>query len=426
MPPPGSAAVVGVARSTALGVGAAYSALPTDQARGGRSGRELSRTRHLRAFQNWVKAVLISTYAPRPTTRVLDLACGRLGDLAKWRLAGARDVCAVDIAAESLRDACARVAGDRGANAGLRLRLVRADLGATDLMGAGVLAPNEKFDAISCQMAIHYFFQTERRALTFFRNIADRLNPGGVFLGTTTDSNVLVKRVRDGAAAASALAGSTDVSFGNSLFRVRFDAPAVGAQWSLGNAPYGCRYNFWLAESVEDAAAASAEHADKSVDGGGAASASTAASAPALASSAASSSSAAAAGIDEYLVPWQLLERLARAAGLEPVARDNFHEFFQKHSSTPSAHSLLSKMSVLDTDGTLGNDEWEVAGLYRVFVFRAPLVAPSDAGAAASALPPMADLVADTPRLSVPADKAPLASKLFPSPADIVDLIGEE
>jgi WW domain len=55
-------AAPGAARSTALGVGAAYSALPSDAARGGRGARAFSRTRHLRAFQNWVKAVLISTY----------------------------------------------------------------------------------------------------------------------------------------------------------------------------------------------------------------------------------------------------------------------------------------------------------------------------------------------------------------------------
>ena len=245
-----AAAAVSTAASTALGVGAAYSALPSDAARGGRGARAFSRTRHLRAFQNWVKAILISTYAPRPCARVLDLACGRLGDLAKWRLAGAREVCGVDIAAESLRDACGRAASDRGANSSLKLRLVRADLGSTNLVGAGVLAPHEQFDVISCQMAIHYFFQTERRALTFFKNVAGRLVPGGVFLGTTTDSNVLVRRVRD--AAATAPASSGPVSFGNALYRVRFDADAVQNQWALGRAPYGCRYNFWLSDSVED------------------------------------------------------------------------------------------------------------------------------------------------------------------------------
>ena len=418
-----AAAAPGAARSTALGVGAAYSALPSDAARGGRGARAFSRTRHLRAFQNWVKAVLISTYAPRPCARVLDLACGRLGDLAKWRLAGARDVCGVDIASESLRDACGRVATDRNANSALKLRLVRADLGATDLEGAGVLAKNEKFDAISCQMAVHYFFQSERRALTFFKNIAGRLTPGGVFLGTTTDSNVLVRRVRDAAAKAanaSALTASP-VTFGNALFRVRFDAEAVEAQWALGGSPYGCRYNFWLADSVEDSVTTAGGEGGGGGGGGG------------------SNATESASGIDEYLVPYILLERLARAAGLEPVARENFHDFFKKYNQDPTSRALLGKMGVLDIEGSLGSDEWEVAGLYRIFVFRAPLLAPavSTSTPPADVLPPMSQLVMhdddnggdDDDMKSVrrvPEERSPLVGKVFISTDDIIDLIGEE
>lgn len=48
----------------------------------------LSKILHLKNFNNWVKATLVSHYAPKPCERVLDLACGKLGDLHKWRLAG--------------------------------------------------------------------------------------------------------------------------------------------------------------------------------------------------------------------------------------------------------------------------------------------------------------------------------------------------
>ena len=134
-----------------------------------------------------------------------------------------------------------------------------------------------------------------------------------------------------------------------------------------------------------------------------------------------------AAGIDEYLVPYALLERLARAAGLEPVARENFHDFFSKFGNEKTNRALLGKMGVLDTEGTLGSDEWEVAGLYRIFVFRAPLEGGGGAVETSSSLPPMNELVVPTAAMRcVPADRSPLSAKLFPSPEDIVDLIGEE
>ena len=59
------------------------------QHRVGRAERELSSLIYLRKFNNWVKAVQISKAAqcwPRGgKAKVLDISCGKGGDMAKWR-----------------------------------------------------------------------------------------------------------------------------------------------------------------------------------------------------------------------------------------------------------------------------------------------------------------------------------------------------
>lgn len=180
------------------------------------------------------------------------------------------------------------------------------------------------------------------------------------------------------------------LGFRNSLFSVRFSPEGAARQWALGREPYGVRYEFALAGAVDH--------------------------------------------VDEYLVPWELLERLAAAAGLVPIARDNFHAFFARWAGDASPYrGLLARMGVLDCEGTLSADEWEAAGLYRVFAFQAPLhpaavaeaVQQGSGGASASArctLPPLAQLVPPS-QLRV-AGGGPLQYLHRPTAGDIADLLG--
>ena len=55
----------------------------------------------LRRFNNWIKACLIQEYTP-PLANVLDLCCGRGGDLSKWEHAEACHVYCVDASVESM------------------------------------------------------------------------------------------------------------------------------------------------------------------------------------------------------------------------------------------------------------------------------------------------------------------------------------
>jgi mRNA (guanine-N7-)-methyltransferase len=332
----------------------------------GLAGRKQSPLLHLRNFQNWVKAVLIAAHAPRPAARVLDLCCGKLGDVGKWARAGATQYVGVDISRASLEHGVARLCGARGPR-GLSVKLAHADLGAVELSAGGVVPPGAAFDAASVQMAVHYFFDTEARAATFFRNAAGHLAPGGVLVGTTPDADVLVRRLRDAAARGGR-------EFGNRFFRVRFSEAGASAQWRLGAAPFGVQYEFFLEDAVQQQQAGG-EGAGGSGGGDGDA-----------------------GGVPEYLVPWEALQRLAAAAGLVPLASDNFHAFFARHAGAEPFRGMLRSMSVLDCEGALTQEQWDVAGLYRVFAFKkaggggAPLPAtapapPAPAVARAAAQP---------------------------------------
>ena len=99
-----------------------------------------SRLYHMRAFNGWVKATQIAELDPRTGVgkkasktqplRILDLACGKGGDLGKWTLhpRGIRNYVGVDVARGSLKDAAIRARKMRK-NLRNRCTFTCADLG---------------------------------------------------------------------------------------------------------------------------------------------------------------------------------------------------------------------------------------------------------------------------------------------------------
>lgn len=137
--------------------------------------------RHLRYFNNWTKSVLINQFAPANCPCVLDLACGKGGDIGKWSRKGLQYYVGIDISSGQLEDCRGRL---NRLQPPIQAKLICADLGSADLLSTPALAPHEQFQAISIQFALHYLFRTEASALQFFRNIRGKLQSGGVFIGT--------------------------------------------------------------------------------------------------------------------------------------------------------------------------------------------------------------------------------------------------
>ena len=91
-------------------------------------------------------------------------------------------------------------------------------------------------------MSMHYLCESEKTARTFLSNVSSRLVPGGFFLGTTLDSNVLVKKLRK-----IGLKDETEekYTFGNQFYSAKFmhkDFPK--------KRPFGIKYLFYLEDGV--------------------------------------------------------------------------------------------------------------------------------------------------------------------------------
>ena len=157
-----------------------------------RASRETSAARRksaqldLRKFHNALKRALFARALDlqgraRPGT-VLDLACGRGGDVSKWAELGASSYAGVDIAEEALRVAQQRYAHLRGA---LPQQYARGDM--ARWRAAAPCA------VVSCQFAMHYQGQSLAQLARFWAGVAAQLAPGGVAICTYTDAMAVTR-----------------------------------------------------------------------------------------------------------------------------------------------------------------------------------------------------------------------------------------
>ena len=384
-----------------------------------RDERHQSQIFHLRNLNNWCKVALIdeglSMLIPqRHTTRndvkLLDLGCGKGGDLAKWLKCsrGVRDYIGVDIAQNSLNDFVERVRGCSASDQEKVSKLICADMGSDSLLsseldtfvlrssqrGVSGANPSQKwekkvplsmddfnsFDIISCQFALHYMFETYERADHFFGEVNKLLRPGGIFLASTMDCRVvahLAARSLCGPVAlsapttTSASAGPKHIEIRNELSRLLVRMQFDEANWSrllLGSAStsdamgalhleddgddiyrdaYGIRYTFTLLDKAGDVNA-NAVGGDLSDSG-----------------NVDDENSLSAVNAPEWLVPLgEPLQRLVEKHGLRIDKCANFHEFvadIMGKEKDGKLSRLMDKMEVFNYKGTVTQAEWQVA-----------------------------------------------------------------
>ncbi|XP_071058298.1 mRNA cap guanine-N(7) methyltransferase [Pseudochaenichthys georgianus] len=261
----------------------------------GLAARSRSRIFFMRNFNNWLKSILIGEVleqvrgAGSQQVSVLDLGCGKGGDLLKWRRGGINHLVCADIAAVSV-DQCKSRYEDMKKKSYANEKVYSAQFISADCTKVVLSEKLDDqalmFDICSCQFVYHYSFESEQKADMMLRNACERLKPGGFFIGTTPDAFELVKR----------LEASDSLAFGNEVFNVSFQ--------SKGSYPlFGCQYHFSLEDVVN---------------------------------------------VPESLVYFPLFEHMAKRYNMRLVLKQRFSEFFEEKVKKEQHLSLMMKMAALE------------------------------------------------------------------------------
>lgn len=221
-----------------------YNAVPER----GREWRKTdSKIKGLRSFNNWIKSTIIQKFSPDedflarnnrngwggPESAavpdeadkrllVLDVGCGKGGDLGKWQLAPQAVELYVgldpaEISIEQARERYSSMRYDKRRRRGHPL--FHAEFHAKDCFGEWLgdlsiiqrvgIDPNigpggslmssrwssGGFDVVASMFTMHYAFESEEKARQMLQNVAGALKKGGRFLGVGPNSDVISARV---------------------------------------------------------------------------------------------------------------------------------------------------------------------------------------------------------------------------------------
>lgn len=158
---------------------------------------------NLRKFHNWIKFQLIDQ-ARRGTNGkyLLDVAVGRGGDIVKWAKNNIVHVTGIDNNQQSIYEKVEFAGAIQRYNViKTQMRVPRCyfwNISATDphvLNKLNIKDGNTLYDIVSCQFSFHYFVKEMDITLNM---ISRKLKPGGVFIGTASDGDLISERLKHG------------------------------------------------------------------------------------------------------------------------------------------------------------------------------------------------------------------------------------
>lgn len=256
-----------------------------------------------RQMHNLIKASLIQRFSG---DKVLDLACGRGGDLAKYTKT--QSYVGIDMSPDSIAEAKTRAAG-----VPMQTEFEVQDITSLEMdrFEAGSL------DTVSCMFALHYLWGRVEHMDKLLCQINTWLKPGGYFIGIIPDAESVMD------CAAEALLSFATNKYQHPLFSLEFGS-AIHNTMLYSKPPvskWGMSYFFNLTGSklVQNSL--------------------------------------------EYLVPMPEFVTLAGVHNLRLVDSDNLRSYYYKRE-------LDSLKRSMKFDGKLSLAEWRLCAMYRTFVFQ--------------------------------------------------------
>lgn len=286
----------------------------------------------LRRFNNAMKSLMIYTAfkfsrqipnRDRELLRILDLGCGKGGDLKKYL----RDdrvglIVGVDVADVSIEQC-----KERFKNRPKHSQCVKGEFFVADLTKVNIVPKleelhcTEPFHIAASQFSIHYSFGSFDHAVRYISNAANNLIRLGLFIGTYPDGPKLLKLARQ-----SPTPGLYEV---DNILSVKFEPEHLDHPQ-----PFGTKYHFKLKEVVD---------------------------------------------CPEFLVHPEVLKKLMTDLGLVQIFDRSFEDHLRETLNNPSDR-LRARQIFEDHEGleinsekkiaSLGENMWAAASIYRCYCYR--------------------------------------------------------
>ena len=189
-----------------------------------------SQSNNLRAFHNNVKMSLLKSYA-KNCNSLLDIGIGRGGDIFKIDRCNVKYLLGVDINPIYLEEALNRYTNSKIPNTrDYEFKRINDDEPNLSEYLKNYHNISCKFDIISCQFALHYYFKSKEKLQNLCKDLQRLLKPNGYFIGT----------VLDGKSVHSLLKQSGESEFMNSCI-------AINGKYDINNPlGYGDKIDFYM------------------------------------------------------------------------------------------------------------------------------------------------------------------------------------
>jgi len=146
---------------------------------------------NMRKFHNNIKKELIKKYASN-SEKVIDLCCGKGGDMHKWIKSNIKYVIGYDINEDYLKEANIRYSKINKQKTYIKIIYRKIDLGKQIIN-----IEDKKADVITCNFALHYFFENRKTFDTFIKSITNNLKINGYFIGTIFDGISVLSKLNN-------------------------------------------------------------------------------------------------------------------------------------------------------------------------------------------------------------------------------------